>query len=106
MTRRGDFTIALDPASQLSAGARAAVLTGWESLRVVAIGDAFLQVLADPTSDQRRILVMDAGGRLVREMSLNVAMGFLDADEGHKLLVALRNVGRTELVYYRWHWRN
>ncbi len=105
LTSQGGVRIALDPAAQLTPQVRADVLTGWESLRVLPLDDWFIQVLADPRSDRRRILVLDAGGHIVRSTLLDVAIGVMDAEQRRKRLIVLRNVGRSELVYYRWRWR-
>ena len=106
ISSRAKMTVAIDPASQLSPRDRVSVLAGWESLRVVRLDDAFIQILADPRSDQRRILVFDTRGQMVRSTLLDVALGVLDANQRSHILIALRNVGRSELVYYRWHWRS
>ncbi len=97
--------VAFDPTYELAAAARRELLSGWRSLRLVALDGAFLQVLVDPRSDRRRVLLLDGRGRLVRERQMDVAIGFLDAHSPTRILIAVRNVGRSEIVYYRWRWR-
>ena len=99
------ITLALDPAARLAARTRAELLNGWVSLRLVLLDGAFLQIIADPRSDQRRLILLDERGQLIRTSVLDVAMGMLDANREKKVLIAVRNVGHRELVYYRWRWR-
>jgi hypothetical protein len=101
---RRSFVILADPTAQLSASDRRG-LRGWISLRMAMLDDGLLQVLADPRSDRRRLIVFDASGRAHRMREIEVAMGVLDADPTQRMLVVLRNVGRSEIVYYRWRWR-
>lgn len=98
-------TVISDPVSQLPADSRARLLAGWTSLRPVFVEHAMLQVLADPRSDERLLLVLDKHGRLLRTRALDVAIGLLCADSATRTLLAIRNVGGRELVYYRWRWR-
>jgi hypothetical protein len=100
-----DITVALDPAVQLDARTRYELLEGWQSLRLIPLDGAFLQVIADPRSDKRRVLVLNERGRLLRASILDVAIGMLDANRSNGLLIAVRDVGHRELVYYRWRWR-
>ena len=103
--RTNGIRLLADPAAQLTTRERREVLRGWESLKIVPLDRGYVQILADPRSDRRLILVLDALGQIARRVELDVAMGVLDADPHTRMLLAVRNVGRRELVYYRWHWR-
>ena len=95
----------IDPLQRAAAGERARLIDGWKSLRVMALDAGYLQVLADPRSDQRRFVLADSKGRVIRVTPLDVAIGMLDVNRERRLIVALRNIGVRELVYYRWPWR-
>lgn len=98
-------TVLLDPASQLPAVSKATLLSGWRSLRPIAVDQTRVQVLADAGSDLRLMLVLDEKGSVTRARQLDVAIGILDASPATRVLIAVRNVGERELVYYRWRWR-
>jgi len=80
-------------------------LQGWIALQPVHLDRGYLQVLADPTSDERRFELYDEIGTKLRESQLEVAMGMLDADTVTRTILALRDAGFPELVIYRWRWR-
>jgi hypothetical protein len=96
--------LVFDPSSQLSVSERASA-SAWNSLPAVRLDQAYLQILADRTSDRRYLLTFDLDGRLLRKTLVDVAIGVLDADAASKTLLALRNTGSPELVFYRWRWR-
>lgn len=83
---------------------RASLLDGWKALRVMPLDGGYLQVLADPRSDKRRFVLADSKGRVMRATALDVAIGMLDVNRERHTLIALRNVGTREVVYYRWRW--
>ncbi len=94
--RVGDgVVIASEPTYELEVAARREILSGWRSLRLLALDGAFLQVLVDPRSDRRRVLLLDGRGKLVRDREINVAIGFLDSHVPTRTLLAVRNVGMS-----------
>jgi hypothetical protein len=103
---RGQIVVRLDPTRSFPADLRASLLSGWRSLRVVELGDGvLLQVLADTRSDERRTLLYSAKGDVVRTRSHDVAFGILDSDPALRRLLALRNTGKREIVFYSWRWQ-
>lgn len=68
-----------------------------------AIDDGFIQLLADPRSDLRVLVLYSDKGRRSRVTTVGVSLGFLDfnLDRGHML--ALRRTNMSELVTYSLH---
>jgi hypothetical protein len=69
------------------------------------VGELFVQTLADVRSTHRVIRMVDGSGALVRNLPLDVAMGFTAADRSAQRLLAVRRADEQELVTYRWRWR-
>jgi hypothetical protein len=79
--------------------------TFWVGLRAFMVGELFVQTLADVRSTHRVIRMVDGSGALVRNLPLDVAMGFTAADRSAQRLLAVRRADEQELVTYRWRWR-
>ena len=62
-------------------------------------------MLANPATDERRIVLYNELGHQLRTSQVVVAMGMLDADSATRTILAVRDVGTSELVLYRWRWR-
>lgn len=65
------------------------------------IDSGFIQVLADPKSDLRVIVLYSPNARLVRQAVMRVSLGFLDFEPITNRLLALRRTDGLELVTYR-----
>lgn len=76
----------------------------WVPLPMLALGDGYVQVLADVTSDRRVLVLFDAAGRVLRQTRLAVPLAFVTTVPGLHLLVGSRAVGARELIGYRWEW--
>lgn len=74
----------------------------WLGLPLVAVGNSLVQTIADPRSDQRRLVVYRRDGSLVRVVGLNTAMGLLASSPNGRLAVAVRRTDVLEIVVYRW----
>lgn len=98
------LSVVTDPGG-LFTGAERSALQAWTALPAVRLDQAYLQVLADPRSDERRLMLFSDTGRLVQSTIVEVAMGVLDADPRTRTVLAIRNVGVPELVIYTWRWR-
>ncbi len=106
ISQQGDSHLVLDPSSMFGAADRAKMLNGWTSGHAVLLDSVYLQVLADPRSDERRLVTFSATtGKALRSLRLDVAAGIIDAVSGIQTAIAIRNTGQLELVYYRWRWR-
>jgi hypothetical protein len=104
LAESGKLELAFEPVTHLSIEERA-LARRWSSLPPVRLDDAYLQEIADRTSDIRHFFVFDERGELLRESSVDVPMGVLDVDGTTKRLLVLRNTGVPELVVYKWRWR-
>jgi hypothetical protein len=76
-------------------------LESWIGLRVAGVLDTYMQVIADPRSDQRHLVVFDRKGRLLRRQGLSVAMGLLASSQDGRLVLAIRRTGVDEIVLFR-----
>jgi len=72
----------------------------WVGLRTLELENCYLQVLADPRSDRRRLLAFSTDGRVLRERDLNVAFGLLASSPDGRRLLALRRTDVDEVVRY------
>lgn len=76
----------------------------WISLPVVDLRTGYLQTLSDLGSDRRVLVTYDDRGRQVRVSVLGVPLGIAGMSEDGRFLVGARDVGRPEVVLYRWRW--
>jgi hypothetical protein len=90
----------LEPGLPAAASAQAK----WVPLPALSLGDGFVQVLADLTSDLRDLVVFDAEGRVLRRTRIEVPLAFVASVPAQHLLVGSRAIDRRELVGYRWEW--
>jgi hypothetical protein len=90
----------LEPGLPAAASARAK----WVPLPALSLGDGFVQVLADLTSDLRDLVVFDAEGRVLRRTRIEVPLAFVASVPAQHLLVGSRAIDGRELVGYRWEW--
>jgi hypothetical protein len=74
----------------------------WVGAGLVPAGKQFLYTLADLRSTDRRLLLMTAEGRLIRQTSLRAPMGFVGSVPGRPLIVAVRDINGQEVVTYQW----
>lgn len=79
--------------------------TAWVGLGALSIGPHLMLAAADLASDRRRFTILDEKGRAVRDLSLDVSLGFLASNAARRELLALRRTDRLELVIYRWQWQ-
>jgi len=86
---------------RFQAGASSAWAHGTSvGLRALELETGYLQVIADPRSDWRRLVVFDTTGRVLRGRDLNVAFGLLAGSPDGKRLIALRRTDVDEIVTY------
>lgn len=76
----------------------------WISLPVVPLDSGFVQVLSDLRSSRRLMVRYSPLGQTASVVDLDAPLGFWDAIPKERLLLAARDVGRLELVVYRWRW--
>jgi len=108
--------VALDTTGRVTLRARAIAITSgrsldttfveWVGLPVVPLDRGFLQTLADPRSDRRILVLFGKHGQVLRQTGFGVPFGILAALPERRLLLALRRTDLTEIVTYRWDWRN
>jgi hypothetical protein len=90
----------LQPGLPAAGGPRAK----WVPLPALTLGDGFVQVFADLSSDLRDLVVFDAGGRVLRRTRVEVPLAFVASVPSLRLLVGSRAIGARELVGYNWEW--
>lgn len=78
-------------------------ISRWYALPPIDLGDSYLRVLADLTSDTRRFELYDGMGRFLRSRDLVFPIAFFSA-RNHNLL-GVRITDATEIVRYSWRWR-
>lgn len=76
----------------------------WIGLGVFDIGSGYLQVLANPGSDERLLVLFDGRGKELRSSALHAPWGPAAVLTDPPWLVALRNANPPEIVIYRWRW--
>lgn len=76
----------------------------WIGLGVFDIGNGYLQVLANPGSDDRVLVLFDRSGKELRSTFLHAPWGPAAVLADPPWLVALRNANPPEVVIYRWRW--
>jgi hypothetical protein len=101
----GRVVTLLDPTRGIDASQRAKFLRGWVSSGLRLVPPGYLMMVADPSTDRRTLLILDASGRVIRMKDINVALAFLSIGSREQRLVAIRDVGELEIVLYRWRWR-
>lgn len=87
-----------DTALGSSEGAR------WIAMPMIDLGSGFIQTFADLASDRRSIITYDREGNAIREARIQVPMGLVGTSGDGGSILAVRNVGRSEAVWYRWRW--
>jgi hypothetical protein len=76
------------------------------ALPVVQLDSGFLQLFADPASDLRVLVVYRRDGARQRVSVIDASLGVLTTAPQRRMLVALRESDRSELVVYGWRWFN
>jgi hypothetical protein len=76
----------------------------WVALPMVDFPEGAIQTLADLASDRRVLTVYDREGRLNRRAELRIPLAVVGTTADGSHLVAARNVGGFEIVWYRWRW--
>jgi hypothetical protein len=92
-------------ASATSAGLQDS-LAGWIGLGVLPLDTGYVLTVADPRSDERRIVLFDLEGRPVRTTSVRASWGAVAAIPKEHQLLAVRRTNVLELVVYKWRWRH
>lgn len=92
-----------DADTLLTAGSYSSLSSRLFGMATHAVGDEFLQVLADPRSDLRVLLTYDAKGRALRRTAIAVSLGILDFEPTQSRVLALRRTNTSELVTYSLH---
>lgn len=78
----------------------------WISLRSLALDRGYIRMLSDLASDDRVLLLYDDAGNIVRHRFIDIPFGLVASSSEQQLLVAARHLHRTEIVGFRWRWRN
>ncbi len=89
------------PRASLQADTDSGPRAGWLGLRVLRLAHGYLQVLADPRSDRRHIVLFGESGAVLRRRDLDVAFGFVASSPSGEHLLALRRTNVDEMVVYR-----
>lgn len=76
----------------------------WLSMPLLPVGRGFIQVFADAGSDRRLFVTYGRDRRPVHASFVDAPIGLIAARTAPDVLLALRRVGRTEVVQYRWEW--
>lgn len=77
---------------------------GYAALPMLPVGEGFLQVLADLRSTRRILVTYDRDGALLRRTDIEGRIGLTHAMSGRPILLGLQDMGRQELVAFRWRW--
>lgn len=77
----------------------------WISLPFLPLDSAYLQTLSDLKSNRRRIVLYNHRGQVVRVRDIELPLGFVHSDVSSSTLLAVRRTDVTEIVEYRWRWR-
>lgn len=75
------------------------------ALRAVRSDRGYLLQVSELIGDRRLILLLDEKGALIRSSTIDAALGFMASEPRSRLLLAFRDIGRQDLVLYRWEWR-
>lgn len=105
MTAEGRIARRTSLESTTSAGLRDS-LAGWIGLGVVPLDTGYVLTVADPRSDERRIVLFDLEGRPMRSSSVRASWGALAAMPKERQLLAVRRTNVLGLVVYKWRWRH
>lgn len=76
----------------------------WVSLAPVPVDSFLVRTFSDLRSDRRLLVLYDERGAIIRETGLDAALGLIESQPGHQLLVGLRKLPGTELTFYHWRW--
>ena len=87
----------------VTAGSHSSMSSRLFGMATHAVGDGFLQVLADPRSDLRVLQSYDARGRTLKQTAIAVSLGILDFEPTRSRVLALRRTNTSELVTYSLH---
>jgi hypothetical protein len=77
----------------------------WFAAATVALDSGYVQTLADARSDDRMLILFDRSGAEIRQTRVSVSMAFVGVDQTRHELLAVRNSGVNELVWYSWAWQ-
>lgn len=69
---------------------------------MLSLDRGWIQTLADLRSDRRVIVVFDSTGAEVRRLEMDAPFGFVASSRDPQEVVALRALGKAELIFYRW----
>jgi hypothetical protein len=76
----------------------------WVALPMLEGPAGYIQTYADLTSDRRVIAVFSTGGSLLREVTLEMPVGFQASLPRQSLLVGVTRLNAVEIRLYRWRW--
>ncbi len=79
---------------------------GWITVATVHVSPGWLQIIADPRSDQRWFVTFDETGQQLRSSRVPVAVGVRSGGYGDNSLLGVRDIGSRyrELVEFKWRW--
>ena len=78
----------------------------WMGLSALHIDPGVLHVVADVTSDARRLVTYDGDGEQLSSRVVHAPFGFVAAAWDVPVLAALRTFEESELALYTWRWRD
>jgi hypothetical protein len=73
-------------------------------LAVFALDTGYIQLLADPKTDLRAMLVYAPDGSLTHVTTIDTSMGILSTDPTEHELLMIRRTDKLEIVRYSWRW--
>lgn len=71
----------------------------------MGIDSFFIHTTTDLRSDHRGMMLFTATGEFVRATYIQAPMGFINGSAAGRLIAAVRDVNRQELILYEWHWK-
>ncbi|MEP6832354.1 MAG: hypothetical protein ABJB74_03125 [Gemmatimonas sp.] len=78
----------------------------WTTLTVIGVDDELLATLADFKSGTRMLIAFDSVGNFRRKTSFAGMVSLVASDEKQKRIVAVRRMNHSEVILYKWRWRN
>lgn len=102
--RTADVAFRLSPAS---AQFDTLASRGWLAMGALHVDEGWIQVLFDPSSDNRLTLTFDCKGKVIGSSLMDVALGLVGYGAMPHSLLGLRDTGSGGLnvLVYRWRWK-
>jgi hypothetical protein len=75
------------------------------SLPPLPVDSSLVRIFSDLRSDRRVLVLYDRRGAILRETTLDAALGLIESQPERHLLVGVRKITGTELAFYQWRWK-